>query len=452
MMWFKTYKEQYRQNLKLALPVVFTQLGQILTQVADNLMVGHYGGENPLPLAAVSFGGAIFFIFFIAAVGVALGLTPLIGELYVQGDRKRSAVLLQNGICFYVTLGVAVAALQWAFMPAMYALGQPEEVVDMAMPYYRMLLISMPFVMLFFAFKQFLEGVGNTKVELVVTVIANIANLFFNWLFIYGRWGFSEMGAAGAGVGTLLSRVLAAVMIAGYFISRERYRVYLSDFSFRNLSWRAVRRLLNIGLPLAAQTFLESSAFVFTSIMMGWFGAAAMSANQIAIIISNCAFMIVMSIGAATTIRVAHCYGRYHIGELAMAAKASYHLGLLWNALAAVAFVSLRHVIPAFFTSNEEVIGIASVLLVYTALFQLSDGLQHISAGILRGIQDVKIIMPIAFIAYWLLNVPVGYFLGFVCGMGPAGLYCGFIFGLSAAAVLMIVRIRKSIRKLRNRT
>ncbi|MDE7074381.1 MAG: MATE family efflux transporter, partial [Odoribacter sp.] len=244
---FKIYKEQYRQNLKLALPVVFTQLGQILTQVADNLMVGHYGGDDPTPLAAVSFGGAIFFIFFIAAVGVALGLTPLIGELYVQGDRKRSSALLQNGICFYVLLGVAVAALQWAFIPAMYYLGQPIEVVEMAMPYYRMLLVSMPFVMLFFSFKQFLEGVGNTKVELVVTVIANIANLFFNWLFIYGRWGFSEMGAAGAGVGTLLSRVMAALMIAGYFISRERYRVYLEGFSFRNLAWRTVRRLLNIG-------------------------------------------------------------------------------------------------------------------------------------------------------------------------------------------------------------
>ena len=238
----------------------------------------------------------------------------------------------------------------------------------------------------------------------------------------------------------------------GYFYARREYRDYLERFALRNYSWREVGQLTRMGLPIALQMFLESSAFVGTGIMMGWFGdgaKTAIGANQIATTIANCAFMIVMSIGAATTIRVSHCYGARNLGEMTMAAKASYHLVLAWNAFAAVVFLSLRHVIPTLFTSNAEVIRIASQLLAFAALYQLSDGIQNVSVGILRGIQDVRIIMPIALISYWLLNLPVGYLVGFTLGMGPAGLYIGFTFGLSTAAVLMILRIRRSIRRLR---
>lgn len=450
--FFAKYKEQYRRNLLLALPVVLTQLGQILTQVVDNLMVGHYGGEAPEPLAAVSFGGSVFLIFFLTSIGMALGMTPLVGELYVQGDRRRQAALLQNGIVFYVLLGVLISVAQYAFIPMMYRLGQPVEVVDMAIPYYRMMLASMPFVMLFFAFKQFLEGVGNTKVELAVTIVANVANCLFNWVFIYGRLGFPEMGVEGAGLGTLLARVMSAVLIAGYFAWRPAYRAYLEMFALRRFSWGDVCRLLHIGLPISGQMFLESSAFIGTSIMMGWLGKEALGANQVTGTMGNCAFMIILSISAATTIRISHCYGRRDIGELSLAAKASYHLVLAWCAFTAVMFVSLRHLLPTLFTSNAEVIRISSSLFVFTALYQLSDGLQNVSVGILRGIQDVKIITPIALVAYWLLNLPVGYLLAFRLGMGPAGLYAGYVVGLSAAAVLLIGRIRRRVRRMRDET
>ena len=190
----------------------------------------------------------------------------------------------------------------------------------MAIPYYRMLVWSMPFIMLFFTFKQFLEGVGNTKVEMFVTIVANLANIGFNWVFIYGRYGFPEMGAEGAGLGTLMSRIIAPILMIGYFYSRSKYRVYLEGFSPRNYSWATVKQLLHMGLPISMQMFLEASAFVGTGIMMGWFNKETMSANQIATTIGNCAFMIVMSIGAATTIRVSHCYGARNIGELSLAA------------------------------------------------------------------------------------------------------------------------------------
>ena len=445
---FSTYRQHYKANLLLALPVVLTQLGQIFVQVADNLMVGRYGGDDPTPLAAVSFGGAVFFILFIAAVGIALGLTPLIGELYAQGDRERSSRYLHAGIIFYTLLGIAATAVQLAVVPLMHHLGQPAEVVEQAIPYYRMLAFSMAPVMLFFAFKQFLEGVGNTKVEMVVTILANVANVGFNWVFIYGRLGFESMGAEGAGLGTLLSRILMPVLIIGYFC-RSRYKSYLHGFRLFRLHAADVRALLRMGGPISLQMFLEASAFVGTGIMMGWFGKVAISANQITTTLGNCAFMIVLSIGAATTIRVSHCYGARDVKNLSLAAKASYHLVLAWNALAAAVFITCRHLIPSLFTTNGEVIHLAGQLLVFAALYQLSDGIQNVSVGILRGIQDVKIIMPIAFVSYWLLNLPVGYLFGFTLGMGPAGLYLGFSFGLSAAAAMMILRIRRRVATLR---
>jgi len=446
---FSTYKEQYRANLRLAFPVVLTQLGQILVQFADNVMVGRYGGDDPIPLAAVSFGSSVFFILFIASVGITFGLTPLIGELYAQGDRRRSSDLFQSGIVLYLVIGVAAAALQYAITPLLYHIGQPREVVDMAIPYYRMILCGMPFVMLFFAFKQFLEGVGNTKVEMAATILCNGLNILLNWVFIYGRLGAPEMGAEGAGLATLLSRIVLPFLMAGYVLNRERYRHYLDGFTLWRWPREQIRTLLKMGIPIAAQMFLESSAFVLTGIMMGWLGTIAITANQITTTLANCAFMIVMSIGAATTIRVSHCFGARDIGELTRAAKASYHLAVVWNFLAAVLFISLRRWLPSLFTTNAEVIALAADMMLFIALFQLSDGIQNVSVGILRGIQDVKVIMPIALLAYWCLNLPVGYLCGFTLGMGPEGLILGFTFGLSMAALLMIRRIRKQVRILR---
>lgn len=445
---FSKYKEHYKANLKLALPIALAQLGQIIVQFVDNMMVGIYGGDDPTPLAAVSFGGSIFFLLFIAGMGLTMGLTPLIGELFVKGDKKISSDYLQNGIIFFSLLGIVITLLQLAVIPLIYHLGQPTEVVDMAIPYYKLLAFSVMPVMLFYAFKQFLEGVGNTKAEMYVVIICNVVNVGLNWIFIYGNFGFEPMGATGAGVGTLASRILMPIFIIIYFLRQERYRSYLADFSLKVLSLKRVKTLLRVGIPIATQIFLEFSAFIGTSIMMGWLGTAAISGNQITMLICHCSFMLILSISAATTIRVSHCYGMNDISQIKKVAAASYHLTMLWCIFTTIIFISLRNYIPQLFTSNPEVIKIASTLLIFAAIFQLSDGIQNISVGILRGIQDVKIIIPIAFVSYIILNLPVGYFFGFTLGMGPQGLILGFIFGLSTAGVLMVMRIRSSIKKL----
>ena len=412
MTFWRKYKEQYRKNLALSIPVVLTQLGQMLTQLADTIMVGQYGGENPLPLAAVSFGSSMAFLILIGCIGIALGLTPLIGERYVRGEHEACKSLLNNAVIFYTLLGLAVGAAQYAASPLLYYLGQPEEVVTGAIPYYRMLSYSIPFMLCFFGFKSFLEGVGNTKTVMVITLIANILNVIFNYLLIFGRGGLPELGAEGAGLATTLSRVASMVLIIGYFLRHSRYRSYLNGFRLRLPEWQRVRQLLRIGLPIAGQMFLESSAFVGTAVMIGWLGTVALSANQVAITLGNCAFMVILSIGSAATIRISHCYGERNNEELRLATHATYHLVLIWSLFASLVFILLRHDIPRLFTDNEEVIALTADMMFYVALYQLWDGMQNVSVGILRGLQDVKIIMPIAFIAYWLINMPAGYLLG----------------------------------------
>lgn len=448
MTLFAKYKEQYRKNLALSIPVILTQVGQMVTQLADTMMVGQYGGEDSLPLAAVSFGSSMAFLILIGCIGVALGLTPLVGERFAQGNKQECKSLLHNALIFYTLLGLLVGVAQYAASPLLYYLGQPVDVVNGAIPYYQMLAYSVPFMLFFFGFKSFLEGVGNTKVVMTITIVTNALNVWFNYLLIYGHWGLPAMGAEGAGLATTLSRVASAAMVFGYFLCKKQYADYLKGFTLRALRLDRVRRLLSIGLPIAGQMFLESSAFVGTAVMIGWLGEVSLSANQIAITLGNCAFMVILSIGSAATIRISHCYGQRSKEELRLATHATYHLVLAWSLLASLVFILLRHDIPRLFTDNEEVIAITADLMFFVALYQLWDGMQNVSVGILRGLQDVKIIMPIAFVAYWLINLPAGYLLGIPGGMGASGFYLSYSFGLSAAALLMMWRIRRKIRAL----
>lgn len=446
---FSKYREHYSALLKLALPIVVSQLGHILVQFADNVMVGQYGGDNPLPLAAVSFGVMISFLFFVAGQGLTLGLTPLVGELYAQGDTHHSASYLKHAILLFMLLGVLFVALQIGVEPLLYRMGQPVEVVDAALPYFRMMAYSLFPVMLFSAFKNFLDGVGNTVVPMVIMMLCNLLNIVLNWVFIYGKLGTPEMGIEGAGLATLISRMLMPVLGIGYFVLRSRYRAYTSLLPTIKVGLADTLSLLKMGAPISAQMLLESAAFVITGVMMGWFDAVAISANQIAMTLGNAAFMIVVAVGTAVTIRVSHCYGARDVDNISLASKASLHIVMLWNTLAMVAFISLNHLIPQLFTTNEEVLSLAAQMLLMVSLYQLFDGVQCVSIGILRGVQDVKIIPWVSFLAYIILNIPVGYICGFVLDMGPCGLFLGYLFGLGVSAVLFVWRIRHNIRYFR---
>ncbi len=437
-------RTEYPKTLRLALPIALTQAGQLVVQIVDNAMVGHLGA---VPLAGVAFGGNIFFFLFIFGLGLTVGITPLVGELYAQGKHRSSAQILQNSVGLYAVVGVLICAAQMAIIPLFGHMNQPAEVIAAATPYYRYLAWSIIPLMLFFSFRQFLEGVGNTRVEMVITIVCNLLNVGLNWVFIYGNLGAPEMGAAGAGLATLMSRSLMPLAMIGYFTFNQSYRRYLGFYHRHNWSGRRVMSLLSVGFPISVQMTLEGGAFAITGIMMGWLGTEALAANQIAILVCNMAFLIVLSIGQATTIRVSHAYGVRDFAAIRRVARSSWRIALVWNGTMAAVFILCRNLLPRIFTLDEGVIAMTGSLLIIVAAFQLFDGIQCTTLCILRGMQDVKATSVVAFISYIVINLPVGYLCAFVLGLGPQGLWMGYIFGLSIAAILLTTRYRRIVRR-----
>lgn len=449
MRLLRRYFSEAPSILRLALPVALAQVGNITVQLADSAMVGAFGGTDPLPLAAVAFGTSISWLLLFVCIGLTVGLTPVIGELFVQGRRQEMAHYLQTSLTLYPVFGVLCMVLQMATEPLLYHLGQPVEVVDMALPYYRLMAYGLPFTMLYGSIKQFLEGVGNTKSAMIVAIVANAVNIILNYIFIFGKCGFEAMGAYGAGLATLVSRILCPILLGAYFVCAKEYRSYVALFSRKMESWRNSLHLLRMGFPIAGQMVLEALAFIVTGVMMGWFGAEAISANQVGNTYGNCTFMLVLSLGSATTICVSHAFGRRDINEVVDVVRSSLSMAVVWGVCVIAAFFSLRHLMPLLFTENEEVIELASQMIVLYAMFQLSDAMQCILVGILRGLQQVKSIAVVAFIAYILINIPVGYFVAFYLDMGAPGLIVGYVVGLSTAAILYGVRVRRYLRYLR---
>lgn len=440
----QSLKGEYSKTLRLAVPIALAQAGQLAVQIVDNAMVGRLGAT---PLAGVAFGGNVFFFLFIFGLGLAMGITPLVGELYAQGKHRSTAQILQNSLALYLVIGVVICALQFLTVPLFQYMGQPQEVIDAGTPYYEYLAWSSIPLMVFFSLRSFLEGIGNTRVAMTITIISNVVNIIFNYLLIFGKFGFPEMGAAGAGLSTLISRILMPVLLVGYFVWHQSFRRYLSFYARDNWSRRQVGSLLSVGFPISIQMTLEGGAFAITGIMMGWLGTDALAANQIAISVTNMAFLIVLSIGSATTIRVSHEYGIRDFAAIRRIATSSYIIGIVWNVFMAVVFVTCRFLLPRIFTVDPVLIDLTGGLLVMVAVFQVFDGLQSTSLCILRGMQDVKATSVIAFISYIVINLPVGYLFAFVWDFGPQGLWIGFVFGLCVAAVLLISRYRMIVAR-----
>lgn len=428
------------------MPIALSQLGYIVVQFADNAMVGSYGGNDPLPLSAVSFGVMMSFVMFSLSMGVCLGMTPIVGEHFARGEYRRTAHYLQSSLVAFPLLGLLFMAMQLLSIPLLYRLGQPVEVVDMAVPYYRLMAYSLPAIMLYGSFRQFLEGIGNTVTPMVLALVTNVVNIVLNWIFIYGNCGCEAMGVYGAGLATLIARWMLPVLAILYFIIKPKYRDYLKLFSrgvnYLKDSWR----LLSIGVPLAGQMLLEGSAFIVTSIMMGWFGAEALAANQVALTYGNAAFMLTIALGSAATIRVSHCYGLGDHKQMRDVVISSTHLSALWGVIVFVLFIVLRGVLPRVFTPSSDIITQASIMMIWVGMYQISDAVQGTLIGVLRGMQDVKIIAALSFVAYIVLNIPIGYLCAFTFGFGSTSLLIGYVVGLSTAAIAYGVRVYRNLK------
>ncbi len=440
---FKAYLPYYKRNLQVALPVILTQLGAALVGLADSVMVGHYGTVD---LAAVSFANGIFFTFMVFAMGALMGITPLVGHAFVQGDHVRVSRLLQNGLLFCVILSVVTTLLLALFVPLMPYMGQDPAVAEAARPYFIARVAGLLPFFLFSLQKQFLEGLGNTLVAMMITVGVNLLNIFLNWVLIFGKLGCPALGAYGAGLASLFATLLMPLLFFLVIMLKREWRWYVASFSLQQNSGACLRELVRVGFPIGIQTTMETVLFTISFIMVGWISKEALAAHHIANNVADLAFMLSLGVGSATTIRVSHQYGRGDYTAMRMASKASIHLILLMNTIGAGLMIGLRHYLPYLFTNDPEVIEIASPLLVCAGLFQYADGLQCVGAGMLRGITDVRRPMIYAIIAYVAVGLPLGYLLMFPAQMGVKGMWISFIVALSIVAVLFHSRYWSRIK------
>ena len=434
----------YRRNLLLAYPVILSLLGQVSVALVDNAMVGRVG---TVELAAASFANNVFMIGMIFGMGITFGLTPLTGQTFGKGDLRKATQWLKNGILTFQSAAFVLTLVMLGIYFLLPYMGQTEEVLDAARPYYLWLCASMiPFI-LFFTFKQFFEGIGNTRLAMTITLTANFVNILFNYLFIYGKFGFPELGLTGAGIGTFISRIVMPVMFLATIFRKSRYRRYLILAHHQEIRWIDIRKILKIGIPIALQLIVEMSAFSVGAIMMGWLGEVPLAAHQVAIGLASATYMISLGISSASTIRVSHQMGTRDFPAMRTAAYAAAHLALLFMSLMGLLFILFRHHLPLIFTSDRQVIELAANLLVVAAFFQVFDGLQVVMLGNLRGMADVKIPMVIAFLAYLGIGLPASWAFAFPLGAGAEGIWYGFLLGLGIAGILFFFRFRANLHR-----
>lgn len=439
------FKNHFRKNLSLAYPVMLSHLGQVTVQVADNMMVGRLGKE---PLAGASFANSIFVIFLVMGIGMSYAITPMTAQADGEKDIPKLTEILKHGFLVNVIYGLLLTAILFSSTEILWLFNQPEIVVTLAIPYLGIIAISIIPFMAYQAFRQFAEGLGYTKQSMYITITGNIINIILNYIFIFGKLGFEPLGLYGAGLATMVSRVIMALMMVSFVYLNKRFARYWEFLKFGNISWILIKENLKLGFPMSFQFIFEVSTFSLAAIMIGWLGTGPLAAHQIAINMASITYMIALGISSAATIRVGNQLGQKDYKTLRNAALTSYIMAISFMSVTGIIFILARNSLPLLYINDAEVIAQAAVLLIVAGLFQLSDGIQVIGLGALRGMSDVKVPTLITLIAYWLIGLPLGYLFGFILDQGALGVWYGLLAGLSIAAVLLFLRFNKLSRNL----
>ena len=439
------YTKEFKTNLIIAYPIMLGQLGHILVALADNLMVGRLGAAE---LAAVSLGNSLVFIALSLGIGFSFAITPLIAETDGANNIEKGRLHFHHGVIMCTVNGILLFLALLVAKPILYYLDQPKEVVELAIPYLEIVAFSMIPLMIFQAFKQFADGLSQTRYAMYAILVANVINVVFNYFLIYGIWIFPRLEVEGAAWGTLLSRFFMLGLLL-YMLSRKRiFKPYLQISNLSHIKWSEFKELFRLGFPTALQMLFEVSIFTAAIFLSGLLGTNAQAANQIALNLASMTFMIAVGLGVTATIRVGNQKGKKDYPNLRRIAISIFILVFLIEAVFAVLLIVFKDVFPVMYIDNTEVIIIASQLLVVAALFQLSDGIQVTILGALRGLQDVNIPTAICFIAYWIIGFPVCWYLGKEDQMGAQGIWVGLLAGLTASAVMLYFRFNYLSKKL----
>ncbi|GGH46177.1 multidrug transporter [Mangrovimonas yunxiaonensis] len=453
-MVLSNYTKEFRYNWKLAAPVMLGMLGHTFVSFVDNIMVGQLGTAE---LAAVSLGNSFMFIAMSLGIGFSTAITPLVAEADAAKNFKQGKSAFKHGLLLCLLLGIALFLVLFFSKPLMYLMKQPIEVVELALPYLDLVAFSLIPLVVFQAFKQFSDGLSMTKYPMYATLLANVVNVLLNYMLIFGKFGCPKLGIVGAAYGTLISRVIMVAFLWVLLMNHHKSKDFVTNIKIFVWDKLMLRKLVNLGSPSAMQMFFEVAIFTAAIWLSGLLGKNPQAANQIALNLSSMTFMVATGLSVAAMIRVGNQKGLQNYLELRRIAISIFLLGIILACVFGLFFLIMHNQLPKLyvdfddvvnFKDNTEVVSIAATLLIAAAIFQISDSIQVIMLGALRGLQDVKLPTLITFISYWVVGFPISYVLGKETAYGSFGIWLGLLAGLTTAAILLYIRFNFLTKKL----
>ena len=453
---FSRYTREFKYNLKLAYPVMIGMLGHIFVQFIDNVMVGQLGTAE---LAAISLGNSFVFIAMSIGIGFSQAITPLIAE--ADGAKKDKVIssIFEHSFMICLILGLILFTIVFLNRNLLYSMNQPIEVVELASPYLFWVSFSLITIITFQSFRQFADGLSFTKAAMYSTLLGNVINVILNFLLIFGLWIFPKLGVEGAAIGTLISRICMLTFIIVYLKLHKKLSVYINRFFPSKVQIKRVKKIIYLGLPSALHSFFEVAFFISAVWMSGIIGKNSQAANQIALNLASMTYMVALGVGVTAMIRVGNQRGMMNFIKLREVALSTLLLIIIVDILFCFIFLIFNDYLPLLYldpnnannlTDVNEVIQIASKLLIIAGVFQLFDGIQAVVLGALRGMQDVNIPAFIIFLSYGLIGFPTSYFLGFYTSLSVVGIWIGLMTGLFSSSLFLFLRFnylsKKTIR------
>lgn len=430
---------------------MISQLGHTMVHTADSVIVGHFAGT--VALAAVSLVNSVFMVVMVVGLGIAFGLTPLVAQENGRNNKEECAKLFSNSILLNIISGIVLFfVVYYGSMAMLTHLDQDPAVVKEAKPFLLILSLSIIPIMVFSAFKQFAEGLGFTKQAMRITIWGNVLNIILAIIFVKGMFGIEPMGVSGVGYATLIDRCLMALVMGLYIFYSQDFKPYIKHFAIKQIDRVRSLKILKIGSPVAMQYVFEIGAFAAASILAGRLGAVEQASHQVAINLASITYMLASGIASAATIQVGNSFGKNKMDRLFNFSVSSYHIVLAFMILSAFIFATFNQYLPWIYTSDQAVIYLAAQLLIIAGLFQLFDGTQVVGLGILRGMSDVNIPTFIVFVAYWIIGLPMSYYLGIHLQYGLEGIWYGLTIGLLTSSLLLYFRYRARTHHLKKLT
>lgn len=446
--YFQSLREDFRQTLKLSTPIVLSQIGIVLINVTDNVMVG---GLGKTPLAAVGIANSIYFLLSVVGIGLMSVIAPLVASAKSQNDKSLVASLFTHSLRVAIIGAFILTFILFFLTYNFHWFQQPPLVEAQAKEYLWLVSISTIPLIVFLGAKSFSEGLSLMRPPMYVMYWAVLLNIFFNWVFIYGKLDFPALGLQGAALSTLICRLLMMVAMIAYLLKSSKTQKYWQNFSFWKYDKLLTQKLLKLGLPSGMQYFFEIGAFTGAAVIIGWLGTEALAAHQIAISIASVTYLTAIGLSSAGAIRVGDAFGLQNPLKIHKAGTASLILVSCFMLITCALLLLFNDFWAGLYLddSEEKVLYIGANLLIIAGFFQFSDGIQATCLGILRGIEDVNIPTIITLIAYWIIALPLGYYFAFYLDWNVYGIWIGLLLGLTVSAILLSARFYSLVGKMK---